>query len=115
MRYAQSGQIYPVAPCAGAWIEIAKVEIHPETGKVAPCAGAWIEIAAVERELAVLDVAPCAGAWIEIRMSGRRPARTAGSLPARERGLKLTITAAINEFERVAPCAGAWIEISTYC
>ena len=35
----------PVAPLAGAWIEIVIPDNQPETVSVAPLAGAWIEIA----------------------------------------------------------------------
>ena len=58
----------PVAPLAGAWIEIFSYHILPLPSTVAPLAGAWIEIDAtpiyiIEREM----VAPLAGAWIEIK------------------------------------------------
>ena len=35
-------------------------------GPVAPCAGAWIEISGHKRPASYRAVAPCAGAWIEI-------------------------------------------------
>ena len=78
----------PVAPVAGAWIEIARMNIHkpvkpslpsrerglkfrhlchPESVYlVAPFAGAWIEILAPVVERYTTKVAPFAGAWIEI-------------------------------------------------
>ena len=34
---------------------------------VAPFAGAWIEIIRLEDEMSVMEVAPFAGAWIEIQ------------------------------------------------
>ena len=34
--------------------------------QVAPCAGAWIEMALSRRGRYALQVAPCAGAWIEM-------------------------------------------------
>ena len=34
---------------------------------VAPFAGAWIEIIRLEDEMSVMEVAPFAGAWIEIK------------------------------------------------
>ena len=37
----------PVAPCAGAWIEIIAQKRGTTGATVAPCAGAWIEIYAV--------------------------------------------------------------------
>ena len=77
-----------VAPCAGAWIEIAAWRHgHAIYLKVAPCAGAWIEISGWPTFPRQAGVAPCAGAWIEI--AGIHP-RTylLPSLPVRERGLK---------------------------
>ena len=35
-----------VAPLAGAWIEITKLERFVKSSRVAPLAGAWIEIIA---------------------------------------------------------------------
>ena len=100
----------PVAPFAGAWIEIARMNIHkpvkpslpsrerglkfrhlchPESVYlVAPFAGAWIEIAFQLRWTAYRIVAPFAGAWIEIRRS-----------------------VCWIWIRKVAPFAGAWIEI----
>ena len=55
-----------VAPCAGAWVEIAN---YGDIGKiilVAPCAGAWVEIPVPVTSAVSLTVAPCAGAWVEI-------------------------------------------------
>ena len=58
-----------VAPCAGAWIEIAMhLEQWQAVHIVAPCAGAWIEIPPPYLLCSVVKVAPCAGAWIEIRI-----------------------------------------------
>ena len=56
-----------VAPLAGAWIEIEKKYITGIVDQVAPLAGAWIEIRTIELNLDNYD----------------------GSLPSRERGLKL--------------------------
>ena len=55
---------------------------------VAPLAGAWIEINVRECDRVAVCVAPLAGAWIEIifRMAF---VVANGSLPSRERGLKL--------------------------
>ena len=78
-----------VAPLAGAWIEIAHLQIKKEDDDVAPLAGAWIEI-----------VNPCT----KRRMSL--------SLPSRERGLKLTLPDCQPMSMLVAPLAGAWIEIA---
>ena len=82
--------------------------------------------------LSLTDVAPFAGAWIETNWAIRLLRRTNGSLPSRERGLKLvprgwTLNAIASlpsrerglkrDFasagvltESVAPFAGAWIE-----
>ena len=56
------------------------------------------------------NVAPLAGAWIEISLVYRSYA-AAGSLPSRERGLKLETNVAEYKAGKVAPLAGAWIEI----
>ena len=59
---------------------------------VAPLAGAWIEIVVkIAVELSP-NVAPLAGAWIEIKMLDPVSSHT-GSLPSRERGLKLHVQA----------------------
>ena len=58
--------VNPVAPLAGAWIEIG-VQFHARLFPVvAPLAGAWIEIKSWRRKRSNKDVAPLAGAWIEI-------------------------------------------------
>ena len=56
------------------------------------------------------DVAPLAGAWIEIYTGGYGGSVT-GSLPSRERGLKLQNDIIIISKKDVAPLAGAWIEM----
>ena len=103
----------PVAPLAGAWIEIIRELVHcsnstslpsrerglksngcPETIPscvVAPLAGAWIEIMLISFLLLRRKVAPLAGAWIEISAKAYR-----------------------NICLSVAPLAGAWIEILLY-
>ena len=78
-----------VAPLAGAWIEIEQSLEDLNGNAVAPLAGAWIEIL-----LALLFsnddmVAPLAGAWIEIPDALKLAITETGSLPSRERGLKL--------------------------
>ena len=100
----------PVAPLAGAWIEINVFSPDATSSKslpsrerglkycdkcegctwrgVAPLAGAWIEIRLTMWARSALMVAPLAGAWIEIRLT--MWARSA---------------------LMVAPLAGAWIEI----
>ena len=55
-------------------------------------------------------VAPFAGAWIEISDLIIAPVKV-GSLPSRERGLKLYVQREYTGLEDVAPFAGAWIEI----
>ena len=78
----------PVAPYAGAWIEIFNLVDVDMVSKVAPYAGAWIEIISDLKLCFSICVAPYAGAWIEIDCI---PAKrcSIGSLPTRERGLKL--------------------------
>ncbi len=101
--------INAVAPFAGAWIEMERVNfltkdiqslpsrerglkslgmpIYAEAIEVAPFAGAWIEIKILTLWTIPLIVAPFAGAWIEIRQTRTtQPGKT--SLPSRERGLK---------------------------
>ena len=57
-------------------------------------------------------VAPLAGAWIEIRGPQGEQGEV-GSLPSRERGLKLRIQHLEPWGQKVAPLAGAWIEIAS--
>ena len=60
------GNETPVAPLAGAWIEIPETSSQKAWGGVAPLAGAWIEIPRwMDIEWCYL-VAPLAGAWIEM-------------------------------------------------
>ena len=80
-----------VAPFAGAWIEMRTADRGPNGYHVAPFAGAWIEITITTPWKKSLDVAPFAGAWIEIEMIHGITAYTQGSLPSRERGLKLHV------------------------
>ena len=56
----------PVAPLAGAWIEISFLLERSNMEKVAPLAGAWIEIFLLFDLRYSARVAPLAGAWIEI-------------------------------------------------
>ena len=80
-----------VAPLAGAWIEIAGAVSPSCIRGVAPLAGAWIEITTyTKRSVAAKVVAPLAGAWIEIHLFSVVD-QMAGSLPSRERGLKLLL------------------------
>ena len=55
---------------------------------VAPYAGAWIEIGKLERQSVQLLVAPYAGAWIEMLTLVLLLVLLLVSLPTRERGLK---------------------------
>ncbi len=55
-----------VAPYAGAWIEIIKLNKFEKKRGVAPYAGAWIEICEAKYDFFAKSVAPYAGAWIEI-------------------------------------------------
>ena len=103
----------PVAPLAGAWIEIPERKgkkllrgtslpsrerglksmkgcVYCVPGKVAPLAGAWIEIGIIQSPLIGAHVAPLAGAWIEMSVVGSECSQSL----------------------HVAPLAGAWIEIT---
>ena len=55
---------------------------------VAPFAGAWIEICFFYSGVVSYIVAPFAGAWIEIRWIRYARLMAMMSLPSRERGLK---------------------------
>ena len=80
-------QLRPVAPFAGAWIEMIEAIKDHGYDNVAPFAGAWIEIDYRLFFENSICVAPFAGAWIEIYASPSEMANGA-SLPSRERGLK---------------------------
>ncbi len=56
----------PVAPRAGAWIEIHLFCFCISAKNVAPRAGAWIEINWIDSDKSIREVAPRAGAWIEM-------------------------------------------------
>ena len=62
----RSGEWKPVAPLAGAWIEIHNCMLSAFANTVAPLAGAWIEIHTGLVYQMSGGVAPLAGAWIEI-------------------------------------------------
>ena len=55
---------------------------------VAPLAGAWIEILLLRRTLRITAVAPLAGAWIEIVVVFAVDGHGVASPPSRGRGLK---------------------------
>ncbi len=77
---------------------------------VAPHAGACIEIYIAKKMDIGKAVAPHAGAWIEIITRGG-DSSGAESLPMRERGLKSGGISLPCHGAPVAPHAGAWIEI----
>ena len=77
----------PVAPFAGAWIEMLLFDTYALLDIVAPFAGAWIEIKGKPNGSALETVAPFAGAWIEIKFF-HFAFGVSVSLPSRERGLK---------------------------
>ena len=78
---------------------------------VAPHAGAWIEINMYRYRLAIRCVAPHAGAWIEIDCINHLEILCLTSHPTRVRGLKFTKIKTVDGTGSVAPHAGAWIEI----
>ena len=65
---AENLDIVPVAPLAGAWIEISAILRPAPATYVAPLAGAWIEIMLWIFCPRFVHVAPLAGAWIEMIM-----------------------------------------------
>ena len=79
----------PVAPFAGAWIEIASVRLRLErTVQSLPSRERGLKYFVIIPLEKFYLVAPFAGAWIEIELSS-----------------------ALKRLETVAPFAGAWIEI----
>ena len=79
--------IHPVAPSAGAWIEICnRFSCHSKERSLPPRERGLKYVVAIGNVLG-LGVAPSAGAWIEIKQSWLR-SRQKRSLPPRERGLK---------------------------
>ena len=114
----------PVAPFAGAWIEIRKSgstsfltpslpsrerglkfevpQLVVGRDLIAPFAGAWIEITLLLNSCCSFPVAPFAGAWIEIRvlLLGQL---SGGSLPSRERGLKCLVMRSKTYLDRSLP------------
>ena len=76
----------PVAPLAGAWVEIDLNGSGYMVAAVAPLAGAWVEIILWMSALLSIPVAPLAGAWVEISSqkednhspSGRSPRGSVG-------------------------------------
>ena len=83
---------------------------------VAPLAGAWIEILLwFWLKCTVTFVAPLAGAWIEIMDAIDQIHQLGKSLPSRERGLKSCDKFCVAVIPAVAPLAGAWIEIDGKC
>ncbi len=55
-----------VAPCAGAWIEIAKGCINISKAVSPPARGRGLKYGSSSSFLGLQNVAPCAGAWIEM-------------------------------------------------
>ena len=56
----------PIAPFAGAWIEMPTSCGSWVTKQIAPFAGAWIEIKSLSSSAGAVHIAPFAGAWIEM-------------------------------------------------
>ena len=103
-------EAFPVAPFAGAWIEMVWKKNNDGTTTVAPFAGAWIEI----EQATTKSGTPTSLPSRERELKCPRPgcaARPHRSLPSRERGLKWELTQRALDAPRVAPFAGAWIEI----
>ena len=105
--------IFPVAPLAGAWIEISILQTADGTIlTVAPLAGAWIEIVAGKTGSALPTLSlPLRERGLKSIRPGSMPRLTL-SLPLRERGLKLQPGCRCSSSPRVAPLAGAWIEMA---
>ena len=78
----------PVAPPAGAWIEMVLFLLILVSSVVAPHAGAWIEMVRSRQKETSGSVAPHAGAWIQITLLQRYLRASPGRSPCGERGLK---------------------------
>ena len=124
---------FPVAPFAGAWIEISRKIRNTARSRVAPFAGAWIEIlqpvhsnlhhkSLPSRErglkygqnrfaLNMLQVAPFAGAWIEIVSTTDAVCEHGSVAPFAGAWIEIQIHSKKKEILWVAPFAGAWIEM----
>ena len=84
LKFREGLQVFagcPVAPLAGAWIEISTPTMRRTPAPVAPLAGAWIEILAARSLAGCPSVAPLAGAWIEIEDGGRTQGTVSGRSP----------------------------------
>ena len=102
--------VCPVAPLAGARIEITVSYVVTLCAQVAPLAGARIEIWLFLKNHLNFSVAPLAGARIEI-MGNHIKQESFKSLPSRERGLKFISENLLTCKQCVAPLAGARIEM----
>ena len=79
----------PVAPLAGAWIEIKETAVHiAESLLSLPSRERGLKFRASYLENMQFRVAPLAGAWIEIASLAGSSIVPLPSLPSRERGLK---------------------------
>ena len=104
----------PVAPRAGAWIEITIYAVYtPIPYMVAPRAGAWIEMRAKSSSTRSATSLPVRERGLKSSSRGTR-SLSASSLPVRERGLKSDWAMPHLSNPRVAPRAGAWIEIVSW-
>ena len=103
----------PVAPLAGAWIEIEEAGRYDRGAwQVAPLAGAWIEIDVTDTPYLAKEVAPLAGAWIEIPKWTKTPCDLFRRSPRVSADWNSFLLHRCN-FRCVAPLAGARIEIGS--
>ena len=107
----QTLRTLPVAPFAGAWIEIKHSRCNNPQIHVAPFAGAWIEMTIFDQIWPSNTVAPFAGAWIEIYWVWNwREYRCSRTLRGCVDWNRPILKDYQDKFD-VAPFAGAWIEI----
>ena len=79
---------------------------------VAPLAGAWIEIHKIQPVVFMPPSLPSRERGLKFSAPCRNGTKGALSLPSRERGLKWSCSQHVKGQGLVAPLAGAWIEIS---
>ena len=103
-------RICPVAPLAGARIEILSMHSHLPDIESLPSRERGLKLLPENSAQTDTVVAPLAGARIEMRIP-RDSARRMMSLPSWERGLKCFLMPNVRHPSYVAPLVGARIEI----
>ena len=104
----------PVAPYAGAWIEICTALMRGSIrASRSPTRERGLKFNPIKADIAqICGVAPYAGAWIEIKVPPVCWRPGVESLPTRERGLKSFSCSLCQCAKSRSPTRGAWIEIA---